>query len=153
MSTIYPAQVPVITTADVRLFIRDSLDQNLLLDELEFPDASINLAMDLACDIYNSMAPSTSNNRYTFPYKSTLMYGTLANLFLGRAALLARNTMQYSDGGLQIPIEERFALYQSLGGMYQQTFEAMSRSVKTHINLDQLGWGEVSSDYARHPIW
>lgn len=153
MSIVIPAQTPILLPSEVRLFVRDSLDQNLLLDELEFPDASINLAMDLACDFYNSLAPSTANNRYTFPHKSLLLYGTLGNLFLGRAALLARNTMQYSDGGLQIPIEERFALYQSLGGMFQQQFEAMAKNVKVQINLDELGWGSVSSDYSRMPIW
>jgi hypothetical protein len=66
--------------------------------------------------------------------------------------LLARNTMQYSDGGIQIPVEERFALYQSLTAMYQNDFQNGTRVLKTSINLEN-GWGEVRSDYASMPVW
>lgn len=143
---------PVITPEEVRSHIRDSTDHNLLLDSLEFTDPVIYLAMDLACSEFNLLPPFSSVDRMTFPNKALLMSGTLYKMFAGQAALLARNTMQYSDGGLQIPVEERFQLYQALAAMYQTDFQNGARMMKTAMNLED-GWGEVRSDYARMPIW
>lgn len=144
--------IPVLTPDEVREYISDSVSANLLLDTEEFNDVRINLAMDLACNEFNMMPPIGGTTRYMFPNKALLMTGTLYKLFYGQAALLARNTMQYSDGGLQIPIEERFALYQSLGVMFKDDFQQNSHMLKVSINMED-GWGEVSSDYARMPIF
>ena len=143
---------PVLTPDQVRDYLRDSTGNNLLLDGEEFNDIVINLAMDLACSEYNLVPPSSSVDRFTFPNKSILMSGTLYKMFLGQCALLARNTMQYSDGGIQVPVEERFALYQSLASMYQADFQNNTKLFKTSINLES-GWGEVRSDYAAFPVW
>jgi hypothetical protein len=143
---------PVLTPDDVREYLRDSVGNNLLIDTEEFNDVVINLAMDLACSEFNMMPPSSAVDRFMFPNKALLMSGTLYKMFYGQAALLARNTMQYSDGGLQIPIEERFALYQSLAAMYKEDFQSSCRMLKISINMDE-GWGEVRSDYATMPIW
>ena len=147
------SQTPVLDCQEIRDYLRDSAGNNLLISGEEFSDVIINLAIDLACSEYDMMAPATSTNRYTFPNKSLLLSGTLYKMFSGQCALLARNTMQYSDGGLQIPVEERFQLYQALASMYQESFEKSARSLKTQLNMDEFGWGEVSSDYARFPIW
>jgi hypothetical protein len=85
-------------------------------------------------------------------FKSILMEGTLWKMFSGASALLARNHMEYSDGGLTVPIEERMQLYTSLAGMYQESFLSSARAVKTHLNIED-GWDSVSSDQAGFPIW
>jgi hypothetical protein len=144
--------VPLLTPDIVREYLRDSAGNNHLIDGEEFSDIVINLAMDLACSEYNLIPPGTAVDRFTFPNKALLMSGTLYKMFAGQSALLARNTMQYSDGGIQIPVEERFALYQSLAAMYQNDFQNGTRVLKTSINLEN-GWGEVRSDYASMPVW
>lgn len=137
---------------DVREYIQDLSEKNHLLDGLEFEDIQIELAMKLAVGEYNLLPPLASENVDTFPYDSILMTGTLYKLFMGQAALLARNTMSYTDGNLQIPIEERSQLYQSLATMYQQDFINSAIGVKKYLNLES-GWGEIRSDYAAFPLW
>lgn len=143
---------PILTPDEVRQYLQDSAGNNLLIDGEEFNDIVINLAMDLACNEFNMIPPSSSKDRFTFPNKALLMSGTLYKMFFGQAAMLARNTMQYSDGGLQIPVEERFALYQSLAAMYQAEFQASAKMLKISMNLED-GWGEVQSDYAGLPLF
>lgn len=144
--------VPVLTPEEMREHIQDKLEKNHLLDDHEFSITALKLAIELAIGEFNMMVPVSSYDVITFPNKTLLMYGALAKAFLGQSALLARNTMSYTDGGLSIPIEERFALYQQLGATYQSGFETSGKAWKIQANIES-GWGEVGSDYARFPIW
>jgi hypothetical protein len=143
---------PVLTPEEVREFISDKVESNHLLDGEEFTNTRIDLAIELAIGRFNMIPPVGSANIYMFPNKQILMYGTLAVLYEGQAALLARNHMSYSDGGISIPVEERMALYQQLAVMYGQAFETSARGLKIQMNLES-GWGGVSSDYANFPLW
>lgn len=143
---------PILTPEEVREFIQDKVEKNHLLEGEEFGATQISLAMDLAMGKFDFIIPISKSNIYTFPSKTLLMYGTLATLFEGAAALLARNHMNYSDGGLQIPVEERMQLYQSLAAMYGTSFDTMSRSFKLQMNIEE-GWGGVGSDYRNMPVW
>lgn len=143
---------PILTPEEIREHIQDKLEKNHLLDEHEFSVTTLKLAIELTLGEFNVFVPASSYDIYTFPNKSLLMYGALAKAFFGQSALLARNTMTYTDGGLSIPVEERFALYQQLGATYQAAFENMGKSWKIQANIES-GWGEVRSDYSRFPIW
>ena len=146
------ARKPILTVEEVQEYIRDRAENNHLIDGTEFSSTIIVLAMDLAISAYNLIPPVSVADIQSFPSKSLLMSGTLWKLFAGQAALLARNTMNYSDGGLNIPVEERFQLYQSLAAMYGEDFLSTGRALKTHLNIEE-GWGEVFSDYSRFPDW
>lgn len=143
---------PVLSVEDIRTYISDRPENNHLLDGVEFSDAMIDLSMRMAISEFNNYAPKTGYTVFDFPNIATLMSGTLFKLFAGQAALLARNTMNYSDGGIQIPIEERAELYSNLAAMYEQDFRTATIRIKTAINIES-GWGEVSSDYATFPYW
>lgn len=136
----------------VRIYIKDRADSNYLITGEEFSDERIELAMELTVDTFNFMTPTTNYDLTSFPSKAILLYGTLANLFSGQSALAARNQMSYSDGGLNIPIEERFQLYQSLAAQYGQQYSDLSKQWKIQANMES-GWGGVSSDYATFPMW
>lgn len=136
----------------VRLYIKDRADSNYLITGEEFSDERIELAIELTVDTFNFMTPTTNYDVAGFPSKAILLYGTLANLFSGQSALAARNQMSYSDGGLNIPIEERFQLYQSLAAQYGQQYSDLSKQWKIQANMES-GWGGVSSDFATFPMW
>lgn len=142
----------VLLPEEVRAYIQDYPEQNLLLDREEFSDVGITLAIDLAMAEYNSIPPRSLFNATNFPSKSILLYGTLWQLFLGRAALAARNNLSYSDGGLSIPVEEKYELYMSLANTFQAMFKDSSAKLKASMNMES-GWGSVSSDEAYFPIW
>lgn len=142
-----------ITPQDVRDFISDTPQKNLLLDnEEEYSDVRITLASRLAVDTFNVMPPRTRYEVDTFPYDSVLLYGTLSKLFEGQAALAARNHMSYSDGGVSLPIEERHGMYSNLAATYGQLFTQYASRVKVENNMND-GWGEVGSDYSMFPNW
>lgn len=143
---------PVLTVEEVQEHIRDRAENNHLIDGQEFSPTLITIAIELAISAYDTIPPLTLHNVQSFPSKTLLMSGTLWKLFAGQAALKARNTMNYADGGLQIPVEEQFQLYQSLASMYEEDFKTTARNLKTHLNIED-GWGEVFSDYSRFPDW
>lgn len=142
-----------LTAENIRKFIEDSPDSNLLKDNMaEFTDSRIELAMDLAISSFNVMPPKTGFTLDNFPEKSVLLYGTLTKLFEGQAALAARNHLSYSDGGVTIPIEERYPMYSQLADTWRNLFLQEANRYKVQLNIES-GWGEVSSDYAYTPIW
>ena len=142
----------VLSTPEVREYVSDFAPNNYLIDGEEFTNTYIELCMDLAIDIFNNEPPKGSATRSNFPSKALLLKGTLWQMYSGKALLLARNTMNYSDGGIQIPIEERSALYSQLAGGFKTEWDASIRVLKTHLNM-QSGWGEVKSDQSHFPLW
>lgn len=144
---------PVLTPEEVRTYLQDRPDVNYLLDGLEFSDPQVILAMELAVDDYNSIPPDSMRATLeTFPSKTVLLFGTCYQLMLGQAQHLARNTMQYSDGGTQIPIEERSPLYSQMAGSFQSLFMDKAQRLKVSRNIES-GFGEVSSDFGWMPVW
>lgn len=142
----------VLSPEEVREFIQDHVEKNRLLDGKEFENTQITLAIEMAVDRFNMFPPMSSATPQTFPSKTLLMYGTLSNLFAGQSALLARNHMSYSDGGITVAVEERMQLYTALAAMYDASFESSSKAIKIEQNMNE-GWGSVSSDYANFPIF
>ncbi len=141
-----------LTVDEVREFVSDYAPNNYLIDGEEFTNTYINVCMGLAVDSFNTMVPYTQIQVNNFPSKSILLYGTIWHMFNGKALLLARNTMQYSDGGLQVPIEERAEMYRALAVGFNADFDRMARALKIQMNMDS-GWGGLGGDMAYFPIW
>lgn len=135
---------------EVREFIQDYPEGNLLLDKEEFSPTFINLSMSFAVEEYNAISPRTGYTLESFPSKSVLMTGTLWKMYSGKAAQMARNQLSYTDGGLQIPIEEKYELYMNLANNYMTQFMASATKLKISINMES-GWGEVRSDESLFP--
>jgi hypothetical protein len=142
----------MLTTQMVRDYLADNPENNHLLDDVEFHDARVELAKTFALSEYNAMPPRSNFVEDGFPYLTTLLDGTIYHLFRGQMALAARNTMSYSDGGLDIPIEERFPYYAQMIGIYREAFLAAAKQEKIQMNLES-GWEHVRSDYSTFPAW
>jgi hypothetical protein len=141
-----------LTVDEVREYLSDYVANNRLLDGEEFSDTFISICMSLAVDEYNMVPPFSSSTVVNFPSKSILMNGTLYKMFEGKAALYGRNTLTYSDGGLQIPVEEKCDMYRQLSSDFQNIFLGQVKPLKIHLNMES-GWGTFSSDEAMFPIW
>lgn len=146
------SQFQVLTVQEIRAYASDYAPNNYLISGEEFTDTYLTLCMDLAIDEYNIMSPASSFDKTTFPSKSLLMLGTLWKMYDGKALLLARNTMSYSDGGIQIPIEERAALYKELASGFKAQWEVTAQRLKINANMES-GWGEFRSDQSMFPPW
>ncbi len=145
---------PLVNPDDVREFIADYAENNHLLDGEEFSDTRIALATELAMSEFNMIPPigGVSVDTFLRTGKTVVMCGILWKLFSGQAALLARNHMSYSDGGINIPVEERMELYLRLSDMYRSEFVNSATNLKRQLNLE-AGFGEVSGDAAFFPNW
>lgn len=142
--------VPVLLATDVQTFIQDSPLTNYLLDDYEFTPARIELAMKFAISEGNAIPPATTYTVFNFPHPALLLDGTLWKLFEGQAAFYARNSLPVSDGGLVVPIEEKFESYTAMAQQYKANFlEGMNR-VKLENNLEN-GWNTLYSDYSGFP--
>lgn len=143
----------VLTADEVRQYISDTAVKNLLMDnEQEFSDLQIEMAKELAISHYDSMPPMSMTLEANFPSKAVLLYGVLAKLYEGQVALSARNNLSYSDGGVTLPLEEKYPMYIQLANQYLQMFENHASRIKVQLNMES-GWGEVGSDYSRFPTW
>lgn len=141
-----------LTADQVREYISDYPESNLLLDKEEFSNTFIELCMDLAVSEFNVLTPRSAFNLDNFPSKSLLLLGTLWQMFLGRSALMARNNLTYTDGGLQIPVEEKYELYKNLADTYRAQFLETANKLKVSQNME-AGWGQVRSDESNFPMW
>jgi hypothetical protein len=143
-----------LTPDDIRRFLNDSPENNLLIDGVEFSDPRINQAIGLALSSFNGMQPITGYTLDTYPqnYVKVLYYLTAQTLYEGQAAMAARNQLTYSDGGLNIPIEERYEMFMSLANLFGRMASDLARQIKVQMNIES-GWGSVSSDYANFPVW
>lgn len=141
-----------ITTQEIRDYLADSPENNHLIDGLEFTDARINMAKRLAVDSYNTLPPVRLKTTADAISDTLMLYGALWHLYTGQTALAARNQMSYSDGGLTIPVEERYQFYVQMSQMYEQQFKTMAKEAKISSNMENA-WGEVVTDYASFPIW
>lgn len=141
-----------LTPDQVRAFIQDDPGSNFLLEKEEFSTTRIQLIIDMTVNSFNAMTPVTYYTLDNFPNPLVLLYGVLQNLYLGQSALSARNTMGYSDGGISLPIEERFEMYNRLASQYGSLYADLGRQMKIQANLES-GWGSVGSDYGNMPVW
>lgn len=142
----------ILTPQAVREMVLDKVEKNYLIDGQELSDTQIRLAMDMVVSEWNATPPTDAVTIQNFPYYHILVSGVLYRCFIGLAALAARNQFSFVDGGVSVPLEERFQLYQALAGMYQSDYQTSMQRVKISINMDS-GWGGLGSDYARFPIW
>lgn len=142
-----------LTVQQVRDYLGDNPENNHLLDGVEFPDSAIELAMMLSVDSYNTIPPVAMKATKESLSETLFLYGVLWHIYNGRAvAISARNQMSYSDGGLTIPIEERYQFYIQMAQMYEQQFKQMAKEAKISKNMENA-WGGVPTDYASFPIW
>lgn len=142
----------VLTVTEVREYVSDYAPNNYLLDSEEFSDTYITLCMEMAVEEFNAISPLTRYNLSTLPSKAVLLQGTIWKMMDGKSLLLARNTMAYADGGLQVPLEERSELYSTLASKFGQQFKDSAIRLKTNLNMES-GWGDVRSDYSNFPLW
>lgn len=142
----------VLTPLEVREYVSDYKANNYLLEGVEFSDTFIELCMGFAVEEFNAIAPLTYYQIGGFPSKAVLLQGTIWKMLDGKTLLLARNTMAYADGGLQIPLEERADLYSNLAAKFGQQFKDSAVRLKANLNMES-GWDCVRSDYGNFPLF
>lgn len=131
----------VLTTTELRDFIRDKADLNTLIGELETGDTALAAAIDDAIDDWNNTPPLIARHTIdTFPSKSLLKIGGTVQVLKSVGMQMSRNHLTYSDGGISIEKDEKTQLYQSWLDRFTQEWEKKKADLKTVKNLAAC-WG------------
>jgi hypothetical protein len=144
-----PATPNVLTKDQVRMFMRDRADRNILLDTVQFTDDELNLAMDMAVSSFNAVTPQTNLTPQTFALhlRYVLLIGTTRFLLMSESFLQARNQATVQDGDIApIGIDDKAQLYAQLSASLKAEWDELVRGVKTQNNMESA-YNSLGSGY------
>jgi len=132
-----PTTPTVVTLDDIRGFLRDRTDYNILLDGVEFTDTDIDRAVRFTVAKFNATDRVTNESADTInPY--ILMVGATAWLLRSEAHKQVRNQATYQDGDIApIGVDDKQALYAGLAADLRNEFTEMVVTNKMSTNLDR----------------
>jgi len=142
----YP--VPV-SKDQVRMFLRDRADWNILLDEVQFSDDELNAAMEMATSMFNGLTPQSYLSPSSWPthLKWLLLLGTCRYLMLSESFLQIRNQSTYQDGDIApIGLDDKQAAYAQLAQLLKAEWDEQARGIKAQNNMEGA-YESLSSGY------
>jgi hypothetical protein len=147
MSVTLTLNASPLTTEDIRWFLRDSPDKNILLpDDVEFSTEDIIRAIRFATAKYNAMTPQTTVAPETLN-EYVLMCGVCAILLRSEGVRQNRNEMRSQDGNISnVNLDEKQAQYAQWADIMQREFDVLSRGIKTQNNMESC-YSSFSSGY------
>lgn len=128
----------------VRLWLRDYAELNRLLEGEEHSDRLIVWATLDAMEDFNETPPPLSFSFSAIP-KSILRYGVALNLYESLMFLSVRNSLAYSDGGINVNLDKSGQIMQ-IRSMMEATYERKKREWKISKNI-AAGYGGIQSEY------
>jgi len=137
------------TIQEVRMRLMDSSrNENLLLDDVEFKDEQILMALWEPIRLWNETPPPIQRfTTKTFPYRGAWVSGVLAQLHLMMANHFRRNTFRGAAGGTSDKDKERE--YLAEGTRLWQEYTAWLHNKKIELNVKLFAGASISSYYAR----
>lgn len=139
---------PTVVTADqVRMFLRDKTENNILLDGVQFTADEMNFALEMAVSNFNTITPQTDFTLVDFPSKYLLLLGTVKFLLNSESFLQLRNQATYQDGDIApVGIDDKQAAYSQLSRVIKEEWDELSKNVKIQNNLESA-YNSIGSGY------
>lgn len=131
----------------VREFLRDYPELNRLVSGVENSNRQIVWAIFNTLDDFNTTPHFTNYGLSNFPSKSVLLKGVVCDLLESVGLLQTRNHLQFSDGGIQVGINDKTPFLQSWIQMFRNTYEEKKQRLKVAINIENAWGGGVHSEY------
>lgn len=144
-----PTTPAVVTKDQVRMFMRDYANNNILLDEVQFTDVELNNALEMAVSAFNAITPQSNMTPQSFPshLRYLLLIGTTRFLLMSESFLQVRNQATVQDGDIApIGISDKAALYAQLSKQLKDEWDELARGVKTQNNMESA-YTTLSSGY------
>ena len=139
-----------ITHDNIRNFMRDRAEKNILLGEFEFEHNNIREAIKYTVEAYDLIMPLTSSDPSNFPYRYLLLIGATGHLLRSGSILQLRNQLTYSDGGFQSGIDDKWQQYKALGDSLWGEFKDAAKTVKYGKNMAAC-FNDFGSGYRNIP--
>src|SRR6185436_9244583 len=120
----------------VRAYMRDYPELNRLFVGEEHSDRLIAFAVIDTLEDFNTTPPMTNYQINNFPSKSLLRIGTIANLLMSVGLLMTRNHITFSDGGVQVGVNDKTPLIQSWIQLFTNMYETKKDRLKVALNIE-----------------
>jgi hypothetical protein len=150
MPVVATPATPVIVTVDqVRRFMRDYPDNNILIDDVQFSQDDVNQGVEMITSAFNAITPQTRFLPQSWPQhlQFLLLQGVTWYLLQSEVFLQIRNQATYQDGDIApIGIDDKYSQYQQLAQVLRQSWEHTAQQVKIQNNLESM-YGSISSGY------
>ncbi len=131
-----PTSPVVVSTDQIRMFLRDKAENNILLDTVQFTQAEVDTAVSFACDAYNAVSPPSNVTPSSFPNRYVLLIGTAKYLMQSESFMQIRNQASIQDGGIApIGISDKVESYSRLAQLLKAEFDELVRGLKTYLNM------------------
>ena len=144
-----PVTPSVVTKDQIRMFLRDRAENNILLDDVQFSDTELNTALEMTVSSYNAVTPQTNLTPQNFPthLRYVLLIGTARYLLMSESFVQARNQATVQDGDIApIGISDKAALYAQLSKDLKSEWDELVRGIKTQNNMESA-YGTLGSGY------
>lgn len=144
-----PTTPNAVTKMQIRMFLRDRADKNILLDDVQFTDEELNLAVEMAVSAFNTVTPQTNLTPPSFPthLRYLLLIGTARFLLMSESFLQVRNQATVQDGDISpIGIDDKAALYSEMARQLKAEWDELTRGVKTQNNMESA-YATLGSGY------
>lgn len=144
-----PATPIILTVDQVRRFMQDTPDKNLLLDAVDFTLDDINQGIEMVTSKYNAIAPQTMISVQSWPshLQYILLLGVTAYLINSCAISQLRNQATYQDGDVApIGIDDKYPMYIALYQTMNSEWTQLVTRIKIQNNLESA-YGSLSSGY------
>lgn len=146
-----------LTTDEIRMFLRDQPDYNILLDDVEFENKDINLAMKLTVAKWNALTPVTNLISPDQLNEYVLLMGVCGFLLKSEGLRQLRNQMPANDGNIdKVGLDENEAGYMRWADHFQREFKEVAQRIKIQHNMESLldghcGFGSGYKYVGRYP--
>ena len=147
------AQVPIAhlelnsVVQQIRSFTRDYPELNRLIAGEESSNRQIIWAIFDTLDDYNTTPPFTLHDVGNFPSKSLLVRGAVCSLLESIGLLQTRNHLTFSDGGIQVGINDKTPFIQSWLQVFRNAYEDKKQKLKVAYNIETAWGGGVFSEF------
>jgi len=140
---------PALTIAWIRMMVRDTCPEaNYLLDELEYSDAEIMMALRNPIDEWNETSPDLGAlTPRIFPWRNHHAKAAIGELLQMAGLWYLRNHLSYSAGGVSINDRDKANAYLQLAQVYKQKWADFITTKKMELNVAG-GFQTLCSSYS-----
>lgn len=130
----------------VRDYLRDHPELNNLIEGEETGSRLISQCMDRVVEDFNSSPPPIRRYKLEqFPSVSLLLDGTICHILRSKAIQFSRNSLQYSDGGINVSDQEKSREYLAIAEIFCRQYSESRDRLKIAKNIS-IALGDSGGD-------
>ena len=139
MSVTLSQNTTPLTSDEIRMFLRDTVEENSLLDDIEHKKEDIDLAMKLTVQKWNAVTPVTSLTDPAQLNGYVLLCGVCGFLLKSEGLRQNRNQLTVQDGNVApVGLDDKEDQYLKWASHFQNEFTRVSQQLKIQANMESI---------------